>query len=425
MASPVADTYTAASGATLYAGRFGQPSARLLYVGDSNMSESYGFLHPYTWALGIAGGVLKPVANIAIAGQKVADVLARIDNLYTDATPGAAGLSPLGFFVMQLGTNDTRGGAAITTTVQNEYDALITNLLGRAERGLIGAVPPIGTGGGESGAGVNSYNAFLSSYCAGNSRLHFIDHNVTVGNGSGGWASGYEPPDFIHLTNKDSYQMGLDGGAVLASHLATFNYASPLSTNAADVYPTVPQWVPNHVMAGTGGSNGLAGGGAVATGWSVGAAGANINGTCAKVAADVGDPNQTPWQRISPTQIQDNGTDGGIGWSCNLNGPAITTSFPDALEMMVEVRLNALATQRFRYLRVVVYGVNNEFIAPAMFLRMGGGPTTTTVVMRSALRRSGTRVAHASAQLIFTLCPSESFTGDMGSIDFRSAQVWN
>lgn len=400
------------------------PPAGLLFVGDSNMSQSYGFLHPYTWALGIAGGVLKPVANIAIAGQTVGDVLARINNLYTDATPGAAGLGPLGFFGLQLGTNNTRGGAAITTTVEDEYDALVTNLLTRCERGFIGAVPPIGTGGGESGAGVNSYNAFLSSYCAGNSRLLFVDHNVTVGNGAGGWASGYEPADFIHLTNKDSYQMGLDGGAVLAPHLAGFNYASPLSTNAADVYPAQPQWVPNHVMAGTGGSNGLAGAGPVATSWAVGAAGANINGTCEKVAADVGDPNQTPWQRITPTQIQDNGTDGGIGWSCALSGAAITTSYPDALDMMVEVRMNALATQRFRYLRALVYGVSNEELAPPMFLRMGGGPTTKTVVMRSALRRSGTRVAHASAQLNFTLCSSESFAGSMGSIDFRCGQVW-
>jgi len=422
VATAVADSYTAASGEAIYAGRAAPaPSERALLVGDSLTSLSYGSLHPYTWSLGINGGVLKPVANIAVAGETVADVLARIDNDYTNATPGAAGLGTLGWFLLRVGTNDTRGGTSINGTIQTAYDDLITALLGYCERGIVFAVPPISSP--ESGAGVGSFNAWLSSYCAGNSRLFFCDDCTTVNNGSGGWATGYVPGDGIHTTNAGSYRMGIDGAAALASHLSSFAYASPLSTDAADVYPAQPQWVPYHLMAGTGGSTSLSGGGSVATGWSVGGAGAGIDGTCSKVAADGGDPNQTPWQRITPTQIADNGTDGGLGMSVALSGRSITSSDPNGLDVILEVRMNALATQRFRYLRVYPYGVSNEELTPPMFLRMGEGPTTDTVVMRCAMPRAGTKVSHASAQLNITLCSSESFTGSMGSIDFRCATV--
>lgn len=422
MATAVADSYTAASGEAIYAGLVAPPpSVRALLVGDSLTSLSYGPRHPYTWTLGLNGGVLKPVANIAIAGNTVADVLARIDNDYTNATPGAAGLGTLGWFLLRVGTNDTRGGTSINSTIQTAYDDLITALLGYCSRGIVFAVPPISSP--ESGAGVGSFNAWLSSYCAGNSRLFFCDDCTTVNNGSGAWASGYVPGDGIHTTDAGSYRMGVDGAAALESHLASFAYASPLSTDAADVYPAQPQWIANHVMAGTGGSNSLSGGGSVANSWSVGPGGGSIDGTCAKVAADGGDTNQTPWQRISPTQIADNGTDGGIGASIALTGRTITDSDPDSLDVILEVRMNALATQRFRYLRVFAYGNSNEELSPPMFLRLGAGPTTETAVMRCAIRRSATRVAHASAQLNILLCSSESFTGSMGSVDFRCATV--
>lgn len=421
MATAVADTYSAESGATIYAGRSAPLSPRLLLVGDSLTSLSYGSLHPYTWTIGLNGGVLQPVANIAIAGNTVADILARIDNLYTDASPGAAGLGTLGMFFLRAGTNDTRGGASINSTIQTAYTNLITKLLTYCARGVVFAVPPISSP--ESGAGVGSFNSWLSTYCAGDSRLHYCDDCTTVNNGSGAWASGYVPGDGIHTINAGSYRMGIDGGAALASHLAAFNLSSPVSTDGDDVYPAQPQWVPYHLMAGTGGSTSLAGGGSVATGWSVGGAGSNINGTCEKVAADGGDPNQTPWQRISPTQIQDNGTDGGIGIGVTLSGRTITSSDPNPLDVVIEARMNALATQRFRYFRAYVYGASNEELTPPMFLRMGEGPTTATIVMRCAIPRSGTKTSHSSAQLVANLCPSESFTGSMGSIDFRCATV--
>lgn len=422
MATAVADSYTAESGATLYAGRLAPPpSARTLLVGDSLTSLSYGPLHPYPWTVGLNGGVLQPVANIAVAGNTVADILARIDNLYTDSSPGAAGLGTLGWFFLRAGTNDTRGGTSINSTIQTAYTNLITKLLTYCARGVVFAVPPISSP--ESGAGVGSFNAWLSTYCSGNSKLFFCDDCATVNNGSGAWASGYVPGDGIHTTNAGSYRMGIDGAAALTSHLASFGLSSPLSTDAADVYPAQPQWVPNPLMSGTGGTCSLSGGGSVATSWVVVPSGSSIDGTAAKVAADVGDPNQTPWQRITPSQIADNGTDGGIAAGGTLSGRSITSSDPDPLELVLEMRFNAFASQRFRYLRAVVSGVSNEELTPPIYLRMGQGPTTGTVVLRSAIRRSGTKVSHASASLGILLCSSESFTGSMGSVDFRCVTV--
>lgn len=416
MATARADSYAAEVGGTVRAGRSSAPPATVALVGDSLTALSYGPLHPYGWSL----GGLQTVANCSVASDTLQDMLDRIDNSYMHAAPGLAGLS-LDAVVFRGGTNNFRNGAGITLTTQAQYSALFDKFLSRAAETFIMAVPPVGAAGDANGAGIPSVNAWLASHCAANPRLRFVNDCITVDNGAGNWVAEFLSGDGVHFSNPASCQMGLDGADAMAPYLA--GYASPLVVDGSDIYPATQQWLQNPIMVGTGGTNSLAAGGQVADGWSVGSYGSGFNASSAKVAADPGDPNQTPWQRVSPLQLTVNG-DAAIRLGATLSHDAVTTSYPEALDMMVEIRFNAFAAARFKSIEVYVYGTSNEQLAPPMYLRLGrAAPITKTVTLRSAVRRSGVRQAHAAAQLYFSLYPAADYSGAMGSFDVRCASV--
>ena len=58
MATAVADTYSAPSGATLYAGRSAPTNPLAVLIGDSLTAVSYGEIHPYYWTNGWLGAPL-------------------------------------------------------------------------------------------------------------------------------------------------------------------------------------------------------------------------------------------------------------------------------------------------------------------------------------------------------------------------------
>lgn len=415
MVFPIPDSYTAGVDRMIYAGT-ALPLGNGAFVGDSNASESYGFLHPWTWTTGLNGGRLKPVANSSVAGDTIANVLARIHNHYTHASPGIAGLPPLAMVWNRYGTNNTRGGEQISAQNKADYEAIAEAELTYAEKAVFFPVFPIGAP--ESGAGVNSFNVWLAEFCATDSRLLFVDDCATVNNGSGGWASGYGSSDNVHLSNAASCQIGIDGGTNPALSALLAGYASPLITDPLDVYPAQPQWIVNPFVTGTGGSNGGLSG-VVADDWAFGRSGSGLEATLSKFTDAEG-----VWQRITPTQITDNGVDGGFGIGATLAYAALTSLYPDAVDFAMQIRFNDFDISKFRYVRSNLNGNNNEELAPAAYLRMGApGRLSGTCVLRSALRRSGTRQSHSSASGVLGLCPSTSFTGDMGLIDFQRVTI--
>lgn len=420
MPTPRPDTYSIASGEDLWAGGDGPVPQTVAFVGDSLTALSYGPLHPYTWALGIAGP-LKPVANCGVASDTIANVLARIDNDYTNASPGLSGLTKLGWVMLRIGTNDYRNGASIDSGGYTNYAALLDKCLSYAQRVIVMAVPPVYDSGDSRGDGIPGANSWLQSYCAGNTRLHFVDDCAGLRSG-GNWVSSIYTSDGIHFSDAGSYELGIIGGTAIADILASHDYASVLSTDAADVYPTQPQWVTNHTMSGTGGTNAL-GSGSVPSGWSVSAAGSGFAATSLIVAADVEDANQTPWLRVTPTALGAN--TGWINTKCSLSSATIDSSYPDALDMMVEIRFNGLDASKFSRLQMYTYGVSNERLAPDSYLRMNTTATITrTVVARSALRRATAgRVSHASASAELQWRSAGSFTGSMGSFDQRCLTI--
>ena len=133
-----------ASGGTIYGGRVAVPSlATVALVGDSLTDKTYG-LSPFPVANGVSGGRLQVIENVGVQSQTVAQVLARIDNQH-DASPystaGLAGLPPLGFVDLRIGTNDARTGAFGSKAAT--YDALFVKLLGYAEKVIVRPVPPL------------------------------------------------------------------------------------------------------------------------------------------------------------------------------------------------------------------------------------------------------------------------------------------
>jgi hypothetical protein len=405
-------------------------SARFAYFGDSLKTALYGVPQPFAWANGKAGAPLQLITTSSVAGNTIGQGLARVNNLWTDSTaPGLAGLSPLGAVVCGIGTNNTRGGNVINAQAKADYAALFAAILNYAEVCIVEDVPPIGSP--ENGAGVNSYNAWLDDYCAGNSRLIRANNTATVNNGSGGWATGYAPADGIHYSSKQALAMGLDEYTSLAPFFAAQALSLPLSSDPADVYPAQPQWVTNHLMSGTSGTNSI-GSGQVASGWSIASYGGGYAATASIAAADVGDSNQTPWQVINPTSINP-GSGSALYFNAALSGPSITTIYPDRLEVVVEVKFTGFAGARFNGLRLYVYGSANEEIAPQLRIGTGISDFTQTLVARSALVRPPdqpspalpVRKNHPSAVLRFWLegQGSAAFTGSMGSIAVRCATV--
>lgn len=467
MASPTADTYVVGAGLPVYGGRYAPgvasfaltaeaalfegsasrgpalaqlaltaddalfsgsavapPSQNVALVGDSLTALSYGPLHPFNWTVGVAGGKLKIVANSSVANNTIQDVINRIDNSYLDAGPGLAGLGTLGWTFLRIGTNNFRGGQSIGAGTQAQYAELLTKILTYSEHCVIFAVPPVGNPGDTSGQGIPGVNAWLASYCSGNPRLHFINDCSSVDNGSGNWVSGYasgeSPP--VHFTNQASYQMGLVGGAALTTLLSAYAYASPVSLDAADVYPTMQQWCANHRMTGTGGSNTL-GSGQVPTSWGVGQGGTGYTATTEIIPADVGDPNQAPWLRITPTALGNNNSWLGVGPS--VNHDAVTTVYPDALDIVFQLRFNAFDGSKLKGLRFSVYGSSNENIAQPAYLRMSdASPINQTVTVRSAINRSATgRLSHATAVPDIRFESAGVFAGAMGSFDIRCMTI--
>ena len=403
------------------------PSARTALMGDSLTTHLLGYnWSPFFWINGLAAkGAQQLLANSGVSGDTVSQMNARVNNSYTNANPGLAGLSPLGLIYLRAGTNDARNSTPIASLAAG-YTALLNTVKSYCTRVIILSVPPIGSTEG-SFAAKNAltleYNTWLAAFAAANpSGFTFINDSANLRDGGGAQLAGYFNPDGIHNEGRATWKEGIDAATALSSLFAGYGYTSPLSTDSADVHPTQPQYVSNHTMTGTAGNVGTGFTGQVATGWSVERNGGGITGTVAKVAADVGDPNQAAWQRVSPTQVTRTGAGESIRISTALVGPGVTSSSPDSLDMMVELRFNAFDTRYFSVARAWIQGGIDQ-VTHDLDLKMGGEIIThpSEVVRHQMPRR--TMTTQASLTLIWDWLISANNTGSMGSFDFRCFTV--
>ena len=210
----------------------------------------------------------------------------------------------------------------------------------------------------------------------------------------------------------------------LSSLFSSYSYTSPVSSDAANVYPAQPQWNDNHVMAGTGGTPGSGFTGTIATGYGIGGYGSGFAGTCSIVAADVGDPNQTPWQRVTPTQVGYTGAGEALLITKALTGRTVTTTDPAYLDTIVEVRFNAFNTTYFKWSRIMIMGnTSSQPIMPDLDLKMGNETIThSSVVARIAMPRILAN-SETGLSIRWEWATRAAFTGSMGSFDFRCLTV--
>lgn len=396
------------------------PSDRTALIGDSLTTAWLGYnWSPAYWANGLNGGVLKIVANAGISGNTVADMLARVDNLYTAATPGLAGLGTLGRIIARFLTNDARANTA-WSGVSSNVNALIAKLKSYCTgKVIILSVPPVGPSEANY-AVINArtieYNTQLAALCASDPRLMFVDDSAGLRNGDGSQKSGYFNPDGIHNDGRATYVEGLALASALASELA--GYPSPVSTSSADVYPAQPQWNDNHLMTGSVASGGFSG--QVATGYGIGGYGSGFSGLVYLSAADSGDTNTTPWQWVEPTAVAYTGAGEAIVITKGLVGRTITSGDPVDMDIVVEVRFDAFDTNYFKWSRIqLMGGTSSQPLFADLDLKMGGEIIThNRVVKRIAMPRIFA-ASESGLSVRWEWATRSAFSGSMGRFGFR------
>lgn len=403
----VAAYYGCASGAILAAGRFYTNSYAAL-MGDSLTDDLYN-LTPFYIGNGANGGKLKLLANCGVSGQTVSQMLSRVNNLYTDSLPGFAGIAAsvgeasIGYAVVRCGTNNIRGGGTFPTATAT---SLFEALAGYAKRVIILSLPPVSNTTGNTNS--IAANTWLASFAAANpAKYLFVNDSAALRNPDGTQIASYFVDD-VHLNHSGVAVCGVALAAALASELAS--KASPLSADPADVYPAQNQWFTNPTMIG---SNSVATG-VLANG--VGLENSGITVVTSKVAADAGDPNQTPWQRYAPSAATGPGT---MQTWLAMSGRAMSSSVPAAIDVLVEIRLTNLDTTKMPSARAYIQANTSEFIVPEIQLDFEPSSSLTKrYVLRNNRKRAGS-TSPTSLSFYLNFPVAAAFSGGTGTIDFR------
>jgi lysophospholipase L1-like esterase len=395
------------------------PAIQTALIGDSLTDKNLNLnWSPFQWINGLAGGVLQLVANAGVSGDTVANMIARVDNAYTNASPGLAGIGALGRIFVRAGTNNARAGTSITDLAAG-YTTLLNKLATYANRVVILSVPPIGpteSGYAAKNALTQDYNTWLASFAAANpNQFRFINDSGNLRASDGSQLPGFFLPDGVHNAGAATVREGIDGYAALAASLASYGYAR------ATPDTSLAEWFGNPSFAGTGGTAGSGFAGPVVTGLTIGSYGSGFAGALSIEAASAGDPDQTPWQVVTPTQVSHTGAGEALRISAPLAGRTITTADPAAFEMMVEIDLRGFDTTYFTSMKLYVQG-SAAALSDDLELKLGGGPLTQKVMLRTKMPRPNA-TASTSATLFFDLPCAASFAGAMGNFRFRHISI--
>ncbi len=363
----------------------------------------------FWWINALHGGPLAMLQNLGVGSETIQGCLARINNSHTDTPPGLAGLAPMGWCFLRVGGNNAFIEQPFSA-VAADFASLIAIILTYCTRIFVFPVQPLYT----NTPYPNDYNANYAAVCAADpTHLTYVDDCALMHTGDIQDSQYFA--DGIHFNGLGVYTAGITGAAdaTLTSLLAQYT-ASPLIKTPAPAYPAQPQWVTNPLMSGTSGTVGTGFTGVMADGWEIARTG-GVTAVCSKVAADADDPNQTPWQRIAPT-----GAGGsGIDITTTLAGRTITATDPATLEVVIEIRFNALNTFVLFDFYCEVKHSDAGLLSPRAYLNCSGaGVVTQTAVLRTAIPRDN---ASTHADAIFHLhCGSEQdHSPNNGTVDFR------
>jgi len=416
MASPVADIVGCPSGGVIAAGRH-IVSLNTALMGDSLTDDSYGLSNFYTLNA-LCGGQMVLLANSGISGNTVENMNARVDNDYLNAAPGMAGLGIVGRIFVRAGTNNARGDIPISS-LAGAYTTLLNKLAGYAQRVIILAVPPLANANNNATAA--TYNAWLADFAASNpSKFKFIDDCIDCRNADGSQKADAFNADGVHFKGVGVARSAITAAAALYAELGS--YPSPLSKDSADVYPAKPQWFANPTIAGTSGTKDGGFTGSVANNLWIGNYGSGMIGVCSIVAADAGDPNQTPWQRIALTSGQ---VGSRLEIASTLVGRAITSADPERLDAIAEIRVTNLDRDSLSSFSVLAQANTGEYLVPAAALYLDNtGTETKNYVLRARRKRSGaTTPSSIGWHLYATVRAAFGPLASVGTIDVRCITV--
>jgi len=397
-------------------------------IGDSLQERAFGSTPIYA-QLGLIGSPFQFIANSGHQGQNILGLVSQFDNAFNALTaPGFAGLPKLGMCFVRIGTNVVRGaenstGIALSTQNEGNYLDVIDKALTYSEHCVLTPVPPIGGVTKTKNLEVPGYNAFLQSVVAADTtgRLHWIDDCVDLVDGSGNVIADFFDADELHMNGNGAYQMGLTAEPALRALMAEIYgsgwYRNPLVTNPDDVWPNTYQWTTNPTNVGTGGTFGSGWSGQAPNGVNVSTNGAGLVGTVSIVAADVGDPNQVPWMRITPSVA----AVANIAITMTGAGRTINSTTPPRLEQMIEVRGNNFT--RFNDFRLWMQA-GGQKLTPDLRLRLNAtAGLNRRLILRQSYHRTDAGAASGTPTNYIYISGASSFSGDMGSIDMRCWSV--
>lgn len=358
------------------------------------------------------------LANAGISGNTIENMNSRVDNSYLNGSPGMAGLGVIGRIFVRAGTNNARGDISIASLAAS-YTWLLNKLAGYAQRVIILAVPPLAVTSNNNTAA--TYNNWLAAFAADNpTKFRFIDDCVDCRNSDGSQDPDCFNSDGVHFNGVGVARTALTDAVELSTELVS--YPSPLSKDPADIYPAAEQWFANPAIVGTGGTKDGGFTGSVADGLWIGGAGSGMIGVCSIVAADAGDANQTPWQRVALTSGQ---VGSRLEIASTLVGRTITSTDPARLDALAEIRVTGLDRTAIDTLSVSGQANTGEYFIPAATLFLDNtGVESKTYVLRARRPRSGASVPssiglrlHAGVRTTF------GPAANIGTIDVRCVTV--
>lgn len=394
MATAVADSYTVTSGQPVNAGRFPafeKWAGDVVVAGDSLTDLAYPS-GGYRAGLPLTRNPPRVIYNAGVTNNTTTDLLNRFD---ADVIAKGAQIA-----MVRIGTN---GGNIVP-----DFTAMFGKLKTAGMKGVFHAIPPKGLGTPSVMSPFDATNIWIKAQCEADPNwLQFVDDSRDLGDAFYNCIPSFYI-DNIHMNGKGVMAQGRSMSPRLQQILAQVD---PRVVDSADKYPSTNQYVQNGQIAGSG---------ALPTGWSAGAFGGSTTASTAIIAADVGDPVQVPWLRVTYL------TGGGGTFAFSVNPPMLNPAIDASIkrfDIVAELRLNNLDTDKCSSLAVQVAAGANP-IAGGTINIGGAGVISERMVYRDSLNRN-TTLTYTANQLTasMTLVFSSAFTTSIGSIDIRCVSI--
>jgi hypothetical protein len=414
------------AGGTLVVADFIRPPADgvsnlAAFIGDSNVEHPFKAT-PLYWMLGLVGAPLEVLANSGKSGVTIQGLVSQIDELYTNgANPGLDGLPPLGWIFIQAGTNGLRDITSMPGDQAGYIEDLNNKAKALAEHVVWVTMPPAGGVSTTKQRGYPVFREYMQGFVTADTsgRTHLLDPWGTTIDGSGNIIPEFWLVDEYHPSYAAGAVVGLEAKPQLEYLFSNQSYPrAPLVTDAADVYPSQPQWINNPTATG---NVSFSGGwsGNLPTGWSIGTNGSGIGGTTAIVAADAEDPNQVPWVRITPSTSSSFAQ---ISLTFTASGRSITSIDPSTLEQLLEVKAEGL--ENFNLLEFWMQNNSGNKTTSVAYLGLrASGLTAGPSVLRQKFSRSGNTAGGTPIIGVVYIYSVVADSGSMGSILVRCPSV--